>query len=90
MADVAGILNRMRNNPADVRFEDAAKVGEHYFGPPRQHGSSHRIYKTPWPGDPRVNLQRGKNGKAKPYQVRQVVQAIDRLQTNPERTDHGQ
>jgi hypothetical protein len=33
----------------------------------------------PWAGDPRVNLQKGQSGKAKPYQVRQAVQAIDRL-----------
>ena len=29
--------------------------------------------------DPRVNIQNFK-GKAKPYQVRQVIQAIDRLE----------
>jgi hypothetical protein len=30
-------------------------------------------------GDPRVNIQRGKGGKAKIYQVKQVLAAIDRL-----------
>lgn len=34
---------------------------------------------TPWVGDPRVNIQNDK-GKAKPYQVRQVLQAIGRLE----------
>jgi hypothetical protein len=34
----------------------------------------------PWPGDPRVNLQRGEGGKAKAYQVRQLIQAIARQQ----------
>jgi hypothetical protein len=33
----------------------------------------------PWAGDPRINLQLGSGGKAKPYQVRQALQAIDRL-----------
>ena len=26
-------------------------------GSPRQAGTSHRVYRTPWPGDPRVNVQ---------------------------------
>jgi hypothetical protein len=34
----------------------------------------------PWPGDPRVNLQAAENGKAKAYQVRQLLAAIDRLE----------
>jgi len=41
-------------------------------------GTSHRIYKTPWIGDPRVNIQDSK-GMAKVYQVRQVLKAIDKL-----------
>ena len=37
-----------------------------------EHGS-HRTYKTPWEGNPRVNIQ--KDGKeAKRYQVKQVCQ----------------
>lgn len=36
------------------------------------------VYKTPWIGDPRVNIQNDK-GKAKTYQVKQVLQAIERL-----------
>jgi predicted HicB family RNase H-like nuclease len=35
------------------------------------------VFNTPWPGDPRVNIQNDK-GKAKAYQVRQVLKAIDR------------
>lgn len=58
--------------------EDAVKVCQTYFGKPRQDGSSHAIFKTPWPGDPRVNIQNAK-GKAKPYQVMQVLRAIDKI-----------
>lgn len=78
MATVDRILRQMRTSPANVRFTDLAAVCEHYFGPARQKGTSHQIFKTPWPGDPRVNIQE-KNGKAKPYQVRQVLQAIAKL-----------
>jgi hypothetical protein len=70
----------MRANPSDVRFADACKVVSAFFGAPRQKGSSHRVWKMPWPGDPRVNLQMGEGGKAKAYQVRQALQAIDRMQ----------
>jgi hypothetical protein len=34
----------------------------------------------PWPGDSRVNRQKGKNGNAKTCQVRQALDAIDKLQ----------
>ncbi len=68
----------MRREPANVRFTDLLSVCEAYFGRARQSGSSHAIFKTPWPGDPRVNIQNDK-GKAKAYQVRQVLLAIDKL-----------
>jgi hypothetical protein len=69
----------MRANPEGIRFNDLCKVCDAYFGEARQSGSSHRIYKMPWQGDPRVNIQNSK-GKAKAYQVRQVLQAIERLE----------
>jgi hypothetical protein len=78
MARIAEIVARMRRNPKDVRFSDLCKVCHHYFGEARQQSSSHRVYRTPWQGDPRVNIQ-GKRGKAKAYQVLQVLKAIDRL-----------
>ena len=80
MAAFRKILEQMRREPANVRFNDLRKICEEYFGKPRQEGTSHAIFKTPWPGDPRVNIQDAK-GKAKPYQVRQVLQAIDKLES---------
>ena len=32
----------------------------------------------PWAGDPRVNPQEGSGGKAKSYQVQQLLAAVDR------------
>jgi len=69
----------LRRNPKGVSFKDLCKVCEHYFGEPRQVGSSHRIYRTPWIGDPRVNIQ-DDNGMAKAYQVKQVLKAIERME----------
>lgn len=79
MASVADILVKMRKSPNGIRYADLCKVCDYYFGDPRQSGSSHRVYKTPWQGDPRVNIQNS-NGKAKAYQVRQVLKAIERLE----------
>ena len=72
---IQAITDQMRDNPKEVRFSDLCRVCESYFGENRKSGS-HRIYKTPWPGDPRINIQNDK-GKAKTYQVRQVIKAID-------------
>ena len=78
MANLEKLLEQMRLEPANVSFNDLKKVCTTYFGHPRQSGSSHAIFKTPWAGDPRVNIQNAKS-KAKSYQVRQVLQAIDKL-----------
>lgn len=67
----------MRRNPQEVRYDDLYKVCEHYFVPARHSGGSHAMFKSPWLGDPRVNIYKG-NGQAKPRQVRQVLLAIDK------------
>lgn len=79
MASVQDILADMRRNPKGVRFNDLCKVCDHFFGEARKRGTSHRVYRTPWPGDPRVNIQNNK-GEAKAYQVRHVLLAIERLE----------
>ncbi len=80
MGSIDKTLAKMRAAPQNVRYADLEAVCEHFFGEPRQQGTSHAVYKTPWLGDPRVNIQEGDAGKAKPYQVRQVLAAIDRLE----------
>ena len=84
VAKVEKIIEQMRNAPQNVRYSDLAKVCEEHFGAPRQQGTSHSVYKTPWVGDPRVNIQSGKNGMAKTYQVRQVLEAIGKLANGDE------
>ncbi len=79
MANLIEILEKMRTTPAGVRFAELCKVCDHYFGQARQSSGSHRVYKTPWIGDPRVNIQNNK-GQAKAYQVKQVLKAIERLE----------
>lgn len=70
------LLERVRNNPRDVRFSDlVALVGAFGFRLDRTEGS-HRIYvhpQTPL----HLNLQPDKNGKTKEYQVRRFLRQID-------------
>ena len=73
------IIRRLRANPRGIRFADLARICDRFFGESRQRGTSHRVYRTPWPGDPRVNIQNDR-GMAKAYQVRQVIRAIEKLE----------
>ena len=81
MGKLDSLVEQIRRNPKDVCFIDLCKVCDYYFGKARQIKSSHRIYKTPWKGDPRVNIQNHK-GNAKAYQVKQVLNAIESLEVN--------
>jgi hypothetical protein len=78
MASSEKILAQMRSEPTSVRFSDLLKICREFFGKPRQTSGSHVVFKTPWLGDPRVNIQNEK-GKAKAYQVWQVLAAVDKL-----------
>jgi len=55
-------------------------VGRHFQTTKKGGRGSHHVFKTPWKGDPRINLQPTKDGKAKRYQVQQVVNALRKLQ----------
>ena len=80
MGRYSKLLQSMKENPHNIRFSELVTLCTHYFGQPRNKGSSHWVFKTPWPGDPRVNIQKSKGGKAKAYQVRQVLAAINKLE----------
>lgn len=79
MDSTEDVIKELERSPSNVKFSDLCKICDYYFGEARQKGSSHRVYKTPWQGDPRVNIQE-KNGKGKAYQVRHVIQALKRLE----------
>lgn len=71
------LLDAVRNNPCDVRFDDLVRlvmalgfVADHQVG-------SHSVFVHSNPAVPFVNLQEGKSGKAKPYQVEQVLALVD-------------
>ena len=70
-------IRELEGNESRIRFSRLLAICRHFFGKPRIVGS-HHIFKTPWAGDPRINLQQDK-GNAKPYQVRQVLRCLRRL-----------
>ena len=79
MSNIKNILKKAKNDTAKIRFTDLCKLCEYFFGSPRKSGGSHRIYKTPWLGNPRINIQ-DKKGMGKIYQFKQVLAAIDKLE----------
>jgi hypothetical protein len=74
-------ISKMKQNPRQVRFKDLCKICDNFFGEPRKGTGSHRVYKTPWNGNPRINIQNHK-GKAKAYQVKQVLLALEKLEVS--------
>ena len=74
LLDEIAKLEKERNN---TRFAYLVRVCQEHFGNARIKGS-HHIFKTPWIGDPRINLQSDGN-KAKPYQIDQVIDALRKL-----------
>ena len=78
MSSILKLVAHMSEQPANVKFTDLQKVCIHYFGKLRLASGSHVVFKMPWIGDPRINIQNF-HGEAKPYQVRQFLSAIDKL-----------
>lgn len=75
---LSSAMSEILDNPKNVKFKELLNLCIRYFGKPRISGS-HHIFKMPWSGFPRVNLQC--DGKmAKPYQVKQVLEAIKKLE----------
>ena len=75
MPSVESIIEEMRCNPRNIRFAELVRVCNRYFDKPRQHGS-HINYRATGVRDPRICIQ-NEGGYAKPYQVKQVLAAID-------------
>ena len=66
-------------NPNNVRFDDLIACAKHFNWVGGQDGSSHHVYRHPGPPVRMVTLQRQSDGKAKPYQVKQFIEAMEIL-----------
>ena len=69
---------RILENLKNVHFNDLVQLCTECFGKPRINGS-HHIFKMPWPGNPRINLQK-EGHMAKEYQVKDVKKAIEKYE----------
>ena len=75
-------LQALEGSQANIKFSRLVKICTSFFGRPRTKGG-HHIFKMPWPGDPRINLQKV-GSDAKPYQVRDVIRALRQLREQGE------
>lgn len=77
------LLLKAKRSPANLGFEEVCRLAECYgFVFKRQEGTSHRIYGHPSLHPAQggfMNFQEDK-GKAKAYQVRQLLKAIEVLE----------
>lgn len=69
--------DKIKNNPADVRFEEAEAWLLSFGFKEREAKGSHKVFTHPqW--NERLTMQSHK-GKAKPYQVKQALDAIKEI-----------
>lgn len=86
MASWKKLLAKARRAPASLRFEEVCALAEKAgFVLRRSNGTSHCVYKHPAihdVSDSLCNFQ-SDDGKAKAYQVRQLLDRIDAWQLGP-------
>jgi len=70
------LIDGIRNNPKDVRFDDACRAAVQIgFVHSRTSGSHHAFSR---PGEPELLNFQDRDGKIKPYQARQLVKMLDK------------
>jgi hypothetical protein len=79
VSKIGKLIERIRNNPKDVRFDDACRIAQLLrFAAKGDSGTSHSSYART--GEPvGLNFQ-NRNGKIKPYQARQLIAMIDKYE----------
>ena len=80
MSARAKLLAAIRNNPRNVRFNDACKVARWLgFSASARSGTSHVVFARP--GEATIlNFQRRPNGVIVPYQARQLIAMMDKYE----------
>jgi len=76
------LLEKAKSSPHNFRFDELCRLAECFgwiFN--RQGGTSHRLYFNPgFPGPDGATMNfQNRNGKAKPHQIKQLLDAIERL-----------
>jgi hypothetical protein len=70
------LIDGLRNNPKDVRFEDACRIAELLGFTWGGGKGAHRAYHRP--GEPALLNFQNWNGRIKPYQARQLIEMVDK------------
>jgi HicA toxin of bacterial toxin-antitoxin, len=79
MTKCEDLLKKARANPKGLRFTELLKLATCYGWSFDRQGGSHQIWVKE--GYPRpMSFQEAGGGKAKPYQVKQLLDAIDEQQ----------
>lgn len=76
MVEREKLLEKARSAPQNLRFSDLLKLAQEFGWEFDRQSGSHRIFRHTRGSPRRMNFQ-DKNGKAKPYQVRQLLAWID-------------
>jgi nitrous oxide reductase accessory protein NosL len=79
LSQLTKLIAAIRNNPRDVRFDDACKLAL-MLGFTGEGGSgSHRAFSRP--GEPQgLNFQKTTGGKIPTYQAKQLISMIDKYE----------
>jgi hypothetical protein len=72
--DKKEIYRKLKNSPNNIRFSEICYIAELFGFVHRGGAGSHRVYKRK-DINQKLNFQ-DDNGKAKPYQVRQLIKVI--------------
>lgn len=70
------LLEKARANPGGLRFTELCDLAECYDWLFARQNGSHHVYKRAGIKQA-MNFQEGRNGEAKSYQVKQLLDAID-------------
>ena len=76
------LLEDLKNNPKNIRFEKLCRIAEAFGFQFKGGKGSHRIYLRKDINE-MLNFQ-NVSGKAKPYQVRQLIKIIDKYNLTEE------
>ena len=76
MSQLEKLIGSIRNNPKDVRFEDACQVAELLGFIHKSGKGHHRAYSRE--GEPTLLNFQNRQGKIKPYQARQLIEMVDK------------
>ena len=76
------LLEKARNNPAGVRFQEICLLAEHMGFNRRGVKGSHIVYEKE--GVEEILTFQGRDGMAKPYQVKQLLAVVEKYKLGEE------